>query len=96
MKQGRWSLRRRLTWLLAGAALAAWAASSLWLYRSSLQQTDELFDAALVTVKTFFRILDVTYTGELVFSGIDEKGAITQHPDALQQAFLAGQKLVED
>ena len=55
-----------------------------------------LFDAALVTVKTFFRILVVTYIGELVFSGIDEKGAITQHPDALQHAFLTGQKLVEE
>lgn len=55
-----------------------------------------LFEPALVTVKTFFRILDVTYVGELVFSGIDEKGAIARHPDALHQAFLAGQKLVED
>ena len=34
-----------------------------------------LFDPALVTIKTLFRILDVTYTGELLFSGIDEKGA---------------------
>lgn len=43
-----WSLRSRLTWLLVGAALAAWAASSAWLYRSSLAQTNQLFDAALV------------------------------------------------
>jgi multimeric flavodoxin WrbA len=55
-----------------------------------------LFESALIVVKTFFRILDVTYVGELVFSGIDEKGAIAKHPDALRQAFLAGQKLVED
>jgi len=55
-----------------------------------------LFEPALVTVKTLFRILDVTYAGELVFSGVDEKGAIAKHPDALPQAFLAGQKLVED
>lgn len=43
-----WSLRRRLTWLLVGAAIAAWVAGSLWLYRSALAQTDRLFDAALV------------------------------------------------
>jgi len=55
-----------------------------------------LFEPALVTVQTLFRILDVTYAGELLFSGIDEKGAIAKHPDALRQAFLTGQKLVED
>ena len=55
-----------------------------------------LFEPALVTVKALFTILDIRYAGELVFPGIDEKGAITKHPDALHQAFLAGQKLVED
>ena len=54
-----------------------------------------LFEPALVTIKTLFRILDITYAGELLFPGIDEKGAIAKHPDALHQAFLAGQKLVE-
>ena len=55
-----------------------------------------LFEPALVTVKNLFSVLDITYAGELVFSGVDEKGAITKNPDALNQAFLAGQKLVED
>ena len=55
-----------------------------------------LFEPALVMVKTLFRILDITYAGELLFSGVDEKGAIAKHPDALRQAFLAGQKLTED
>ncbi len=55
-----------------------------------------LFEPALVMIKTVFRILDITYTGELLFPGIDEKGAIAKHPDALRQAFLAGQELVED
>jgi two-component system sensor histidine kinase QseC len=48
MTQRPWSLRGRLTWLLVGAAVAAWGVSSLWLYRSALAQTDKLFDAALV------------------------------------------------
>ncbi len=56
----------------------------------------DLFEPALVMIKTFFRILDITYAGELLFPGVDEKGAIAKHPDALHQAFLAGQKLVED
>ncbi len=55
-----------------------------------------LFEPALATVKTLFRVLDITYAGELLFSGIDEKGAIAKHPDALRHAFLAGQKLVEE
>ena len=54
-----------------------------------------LFEPALVMIKTVFIILDIAYAGELLFSGVDEKGAIAKHPDALQQAFLAGQKLVE-
>ncbi len=55
-----------------------------------------LFEPSLATIKTFFRVLDVEYAGELLFSGIDEKGAIAQKPDALRQAYLAGQKLVEE
>ena len=55
-----------------------------------------LFEPALATVRALFSILSITYAGDLLFPGVDEKGAITKHPDALHQAFLAGQKLVED
>jgi two-component system sensor histidine kinase QseC len=48
MTRGSWSLRNRLIVLLAALAFVAWAASSLWLYRSARQQADVLFDAALV------------------------------------------------
>ncbi len=57
------------------------------------RKVPNLFDPMLVMIKTFFRIIDVKYAGELLFSGIDEKGAIAQHPDALKQAFEAGQRL---
>jgi multimeric flavodoxin WrbA len=53
-----------------------------------------LFDAALVTIKSLFYVLNINYAGSLMFPGIDEKGAITRHPTALNEAFLAGQKLV--
>ena len=56
----------------------------------------KLFEPSQATIKALFNSLDITYAGELLFRGVDEKGAITQHPDALKQAFLAGQKLVED
>jgi multimeric flavodoxin WrbA len=55
-----------------------------------------LFEPALAIVKSLFRVLNITYAGELLFSGIDEKGAIAQNPEALKQAFLAGQRLVAD
>ncbi len=53
-----------------------------------------LFEPALATVRALFNTLDITYAGDLLFRGIDEKGAITEHPDALKRAFLIGQKLV--
>jgi multimeric flavodoxin WrbA len=55
-----------------------------------------LFEPALVVVKTFFRMLNIEYAGDLLFKSVDEKGAINDHPDALQQAFLAGQQLIEE
>ena len=60
------------------------------------RKVPNLFEPALVTIKSLFRTLDVAYAGDLLFPGIDEKGDITRHPDALHQAFLAGQKLVEE
>jgi multimeric flavodoxin WrbA len=55
-----------------------------------------LFEPALATVQSWFRSLDIIYASDLLFPGVDEKGAIAEHPGALNQAFLAGQKLVED
>ena len=55
-----------------------------------------LFEPAQATVRALFNTLNITYDGELLFRGVDEKGAITQHPDALKQAFEAGQKLVKE
>jgi len=57
---------------------------------------DNLFESALVTVKALFSSLDIEYSGKLAFSGIDDMGAITNHIDALKQAYLAGQRLTED
>lgn len=54
-----------------------------------------LFDPARVTVKALFTVLDIEYAGELLFAGVDEAGAIAGVPGALEQAFEAGQKLVE-
>jgi multimeric flavodoxin WrbA len=59
-------------------------------------KTANLFEPALTIVKSLFKVLDITYSGELLFPGVDEKGAIAKHPEALKQAFLAGQKLASN
>lgn len=55
-----------------------------------------LFKPAIATVKIWYNVLDVAYSGDLLFPGVDEKEAILQHPSALKDAFLSGQRLVED
>jgi len=55
-----------------------------------------LFDAELITIKTFFRTLDVRYAGDLLISGVDAKGDILKHPDQLTRAFKEGQKFVTE
>lgn len=53
-----------------------------------------LFEPAMETVKVFFRVLEYSLDDQITHSRIDEKGAILQHPEYLQEAFLAGRKLV--
>lgn len=55
----------------------------------------DLFDCARVTVRAFFATCDVQYGEELFFSNIDAKGAIKEHPTALDDAFAAGVRLVQ-
>jgi len=52
-----------------------------------------LFQPAIATVKSWFKILDIEYAGELLYPRIEEKGAIAGHPTALKEAFLLGQRL---
>ena len=62
MTRAAWSLRNRLIALLALLAFVAWAAGSVWLYRSTRQQAGELFDAALVE------------TAHAVFAAVSHEG----------------------
>jgi multimeric flavodoxin WrbA len=52
-----------------------------------------LFEPSMATIKSWFTTLDISYAGELVFPGIDERGAIDLHQSALNDAFATGQKL---
>lgn len=56
----------------------------------------KVFEGAILTAKYFFDVLNAEYVGELVFRGIEAKGDILKYPEAIQQAFEAGRKLVKD
>lgn len=49
-----------------------------------------LFDCAILTMRYFFDAIDVQYAGELCFHEIEEKGAIAEHPTALDECRRAG------
>ena len=51
------------------------------------------FEPAIATVKALFVTMDVEYAGALTFPSVEGKGAILKTPDALKQAYEAGQKL---
>ena len=55
----------------------------------------KIFDSPLLIVKTFFLLMDIEYAGDILLREIDEKGAINSHPEALQQTYEEGRKLVE-
>ena len=53
-----------------------------------------LFAGSIATLKSWFVTLDIEYTGELLFSGVDGYNAINDYPGALDKAFNAGKELV--
>jgi multimeric flavodoxin WrbA len=52
----------------------------------------QLFDGVLVSVRYFFDAIDVELKDMVLVRGVDKKGAIRHHPEALQQAFEIGRK----
>ena len=55
----------------------------------------KVFEGAILTAKYFFDALNTEYGGELVYRGVDGKGEILKHPEALRQAFEVGRRLVQ-
>jgi len=52
-----------------------------------------LFEPSQAIITSFFKVLNIKPAGELLFPGIDERGAIVRYPEALHQAFRAGREL---
>ncbi len=55
---------------------------------------EKVFAGAKITMKWFFDTLQMEYWGNLLIEGVDAKGAIREHPTALQEAYALGLKLV--
>jgi hypothetical protein len=56
----------------------------------------KLFEGSILTVKYFFDAIHAEYAGELLFRGLDAKGAVLKQPEALQKAFETGRRLVSE
>ena len=52
------------------------------------------FSGLISVVRVFFVNINVEYSGELTYPGVDEKGAIVGHPTALDEARSLGSDLV--
>jgi len=56
---------------------------------------NDFFQNAASIVKNFFYTIDVHYKEELLYTGLDKKGAVWKHPDYLENAFNLGMKIAE-
>ncbi len=56
----------------------------------------KLFDGAILSVKFFFDVLDISLSQTLAYRGIDFKGDIDKHPEYIQDAFDAGKNMVTE
>jgi hypothetical protein len=52
-----------------------------------------LFTGSIVTMKSWYKTLDIEYTADLLMPGIDSYNALAGQPDALAKAFSLGQRL---
>ena len=48
------------------------------------------------TVKYFFDVYETDYWADLLLPGIDSKGEIDAHPNALQSAFELGERAAQE
>lgn len=54
---------------------------------------EKLFEGPKLTIKYFFKAINAEYTDELLVRGVDKRGEIAEHPEALAAAFELGKKL---
>jgi multimeric flavodoxin WrbA len=55
---------------------------------------EKLFEGAILTVKYFFKAVNIEYADELLIRRVDKRGDIKKHPTALADALELGKRLV--
>lgn len=70
------------------------ARRGLWLSAAGFDRPD-VFEPALVTVRYFFGMLEITRRERVTYFNVDEKGAIAKVPGALEECRAAGARLVK-
>ncbi len=54
---------------------------------------EKVFQGAKITMKYFFDVLEMEYRENLLYNQIDEKGAVSDHPTAMKDAFELGRRI---
>ncbi|MDO8490584.1 MAG: flavodoxin family protein, partial [Dehalococcoidia bacterium] len=86
--QAIWARKHHLHWTVSrpgrkGAFIAVGATKG-----------QRLFEGPVLTAKTFFDAIDVSYAGDLLVRSVEERGEVKQKPALLEQAFALGKTLV--
>ena len=53
------------------------------------------FDGIFLTLRYFFDVLELDFSSHITCRQIDSKGAISNHPDILKEAFELGKSIIE-
>lgn len=88
--QAMWS-RKKLSNGKSGEKNASWGRG--YLIAVGATRGRNLFKGAQMIARYFFDALNIEYSGGLFFPGIESRGAVEEHPEALQNAYDLGKAL---
>ncbi|MBN2060594.1 MAG: flavodoxin family protein [Deltaproteobacteria bacterium] len=66
-----------------------------YLIAAGATRGENLFEGSQLTARYFFDALDMSYEGGIFFKRLEDKSAVQDHPETLQEAFYLGKKAAE-
>jgi len=54
-----------------------------------------LFNGSLLVMKYFFDAIDADFSGAILYKGVEKKGAIKEHPSAIDDAKIIGRQMAQ-